>query len=72
MSPQDVTERALQLASLYQKGKETFGQAEEFRNWMHYPNPVFGGQKPVDPPDSLYGLWAIEEELIRIDYGVLA
>lgn len=70
--PQDVTERALQLAALYQKGEEIFGQAEKFRNWMHYPNPVFGGKKPVDLLDSLYGFRAIEDELIRIDYGVLA
>ena len=70
--PQDMTERALQLASLYQKGEETFGQAEKFRNWMLYPNPVFGGKRPIDLLDSLYGFRAIEDELIRIDYGVLA
>ena len=70
--PQDMTERALQLASLYQKGEEIFGQAEKFRNWMQYPNPVFGGKKPIDLLDSLYGFRAIDDELIRIDYGVLA
>ncbi|MEZ0484462.1 type II RES/Xre toxin-antitoxin system antitoxin [Fibrella aquatica] len=70
--PQDVTERALQLTSLYQKGEEVFGQAEKFRNWMQYPNPVFDGKKPIDLLDSLYGFRAIEDELVRIDYGVLA
>ncbi len=70
--PQDMTERALQLATLYQQGEETFGQAEKFRGWMAYPNPVFGGKKPIELLDSIYGFRAIEEELIRIDYGVLA
>lgn len=68
---QDVTERALQLATLYQQGEEVFGQAEKFRGWMSYPNPIFDGKKPIDLLDSLYGFRAIEEELIRIDYGVL-
>ena len=70
--PQDMTERALQLASLYHKGEEVFGQAEKFANWMQYPSPVFEGKKPVDLLDSLYGFRAIEDELVRIDYGVLA
>lgn len=70
--PQDMTERALQLASLYQMGEEIFGQAEKFRSWMQYPNPIFGGKKPIDLLDSLYGFRAIEDELVRIDYGILA
>lgn len=70
--PQDMTERALHLASLYQQGEEIFGRAEKFRGWMSYPNPALGDRKPIDLLDSLYGFRAIEEELIRIDYGVLA
>lgn len=69
---QDMTERALQLNALYQQGTELFGNADKFKGWMHHPNPLFGGKKPVDLLDSLYGFRAIEDELIRIDYGVLA
>lgn len=70
--PQDMTERALQLASLYERGIETFGNVDKFKGWMQHPNPVFGGIKPVDLLDSLYGFRAIEDELIRIEHGVLA
>jgi putative toxin-antitoxin system antitoxin component (TIGR02293 family) len=70
--PQDMTERALQLATLYQQGEEIFGQADKFKGWMAYPNPVFGGKRPIELLDSIYGFRVIEEELIRIDYGVLA
>lgn len=71
MSP-DVTERALQLAALYQHGRDVFGSVEKFQGWMHYPSLFFRSKKPIELLDTSFGFKAVEDELIRIDYGVLA
>ena len=70
--PQDVTEKALQLASLYKQGEDVFGEVWKFQGWMNHPSPIFGGRKPIDLLDSQFGFQAIQDELIRIDWGVLA
>lgn len=70
--PQDATECALQLAVLYKHGEEVFGNPEKFKRWMNYPNLFFRGKRPIELLDTRFGFQAIEEELIRIDYGVLA
>lgn len=70
--PQDVTENALQLATLYKQGEEVFGNSGKFIGWMQHPSPVFAGKKPIDLLDTRFGFQAVQDELIRIDYGVLA
>ncbi|QDK79378.1 DUF2384 domain-containing protein [Spirosoma sp. KCTC 42546] len=70
--PQGVTEKALQLASLYKQGEDIFGEAWKFRGWMNHPSPIFGGKKPIELLDSQFGFQAVQDELVRIDWGVLA
>ncbi|SFC91002.1 type II RES/Xre toxin-antitoxin system antitoxin [Spirosoma endophyticum] len=70
--PQDVTEKALQLANLYKQGEDIFGNPEKFKGWMNHPSPIFGGKKPIDLLDTQFGFQAIQDELVRIDWGVLA
>ncbi|MBD2754172.1 type II RES/Xre toxin-antitoxin system antitoxin [Spirosoma validum] len=70
--PQDVTEKALQLANLYKRGEEIFGNSEKFKGWMNHPSPIFSGKKPIELLDTQFGFQAILDELIRIDWGVLA
>lgn len=68
--PQEVTENALQLANLYKQGEEVFGNPEKFKGWMNHPSPVFSGKKPIDLLDTQFGFQAIQDELVRIDWGV--
>lgn len=68
--PQDVTENALQLANLYKQGEDVFGNPEKFKGWMNHPSPIFGGKKPIDLLDTQFGFQAIQDELVRIDWGV--
>ncbi len=68
--PQDVTENALQLANLYKQGNDIFGNPEKFRGWMNHPSPIFGGKKPIHLLDNQFGFQAIQDELVRIDWGV--
>lgn len=70
--PQDVTEKALQLANLYKQGESVFGEAWKFQGWMNHPNPIFGGKKPIELLDTQFGFQAIQDELTRIEWGVLA
>jgi len=68
----EYTEKALQVAMLYQRGEEVFGDLEKFKGWINYPNPVFNGQRPVDLLDTVFGFQLLQDELIRIEHGVLA
>ncbi|GAB4037204.1 type II RES/Xre toxin-antitoxin system antitoxin [Spirosoma gilvum] len=70
--PQDVTEKALQLANLYKYGEEIFGATWKFNGWMNHPSPFFGGKKPIELLDTQFGFQAVRDELTRIDWGVLA
>ncbi|MCY7358007.1 MAG: DUF2384 domain-containing protein [Rudanella sp.] len=72
LMPQEVTEKALQLATLYKQGEEVFGSPEKFSGWMNHPSLFFRGKRPIELLDTTFGFQAIHEELIRIDYGVLA
>ncbi|UFH52892.1 MbcA/ParS/Xre antitoxin family protein [Spirosoma sp. KNUC1025] len=39
---------------------------------MNHPSPILNGKKPVDLLDTQFGFQAVLDELIRIDWGVLA
>ena len=69
--PQDVSERALQLARLYEQGEDTFGIAWKFQGWINQPSLLFGGERPIDLLNTQFGFEAVRDELIRIDWGVL-
>ena len=45
--PQEVTDDALHLATLYTHGEGVFGNPEKFKGWMNHPSPFFGGKKPI-------------------------
>ena len=70
--PQDITERALKLAELYAQGEGVSGGIERFRGWMTHQSIALGGKRPLDVLDTLYGFQVIADEIIRIQYGVLA
>ena len=70
--PQDVTEKALQLANLYKQGNDVFGESWRFSGWMNHPSLIFGGKKPIDVLDTTFGFQLVSDEIIRIEHGVLA
>ena len=72
LMPQEVTEKALLLATLFKQGEEVFGSKEKFSGWMNHQSLFFRGKRPIELLDTTFGFQAVEEELIRIDYGVLA
>ncbi len=70
--PQEVTEKALQVANLYAQGESVFGEAWRFQGWMNHPSPALGGKKPVELLDTSFGFQLVSDEIIRIEHGVLA
>jgi putative toxin-antitoxin system antitoxin component (TIGR02293 family) len=68
----DASERALHLASLYNKGADVFGSKDAFNAWLKQPNPIFWDKRPIDFLDTIFGFQLIEDELIKMEYGIFA
>lgn len=66
------SEKILEIALLYKKGTEVFGDGEKFNNWLTMQNVALGNVKPKDLFDSSFGINLLKDELGRIEYGVLA
>lgn len=70
--PKEASEKVLQVAALYMQGEQVFGDLKKFQGWMSYPNPVLKNKKPLELLDTAFGFQLIQDELIRIEHGILA
>ena len=68
----DASERALHLANLYTKGTEVFGSKDAFNGWLKQPSPIFWNKKPIEFLDTIFGFQLIEEELLKMQFGIFA
>lgn len=68
---QNLSEHIIQLFELFDKGMDTFGSLEEFKNWLPHYN-IGINAKPIDLLDSITGINMVMNELLRIDHGVVA
>jgi len=66
------SEKIIEIALLYNKGTEVFGDATKFDSWLLTENIVLGNIKPKMLLDSSFGINLLKDELTRIEYGVLA
>jgi len=66
------SEKILQISLLYQRGVEVFGEKENFDLWLDFPNIALGNIKPKELLDNAFGIALLEEELTRIEHGILA
>ncbi len=66
------SERILEIAILYKKGLEVFGNSNKLDSWLETNNLALGNIKPKQLFDSSFGINLIKDELTRIEYGVLA
>jgi len=69
LSPQ-VSDRVLQIATLYQQGIELFGNSGEFKDWMGSSIIALGHKRPIDFMDNGIGIAIIHDLLGRIEHGV--
>lgn len=66
------SEKILQITLLYKKGIDVFGNKEKFDTWLIANNIALGSVKPKDLLDTAFGINLLNDELIRIEHGVLA
>ncbi len=68
----DPSERAIEIALLYERGKEVFGSLESFKKYMDVPVLALGNNKPKYYLDTSVGINFLMEELGRIQQGIFA
>lgn len=66
------SERILEIARLQKRGEEVFGDKENFNTWMDSDIIALGGNKPKDFLDNSFGITLLNQELTRIEHGILA
>lgn len=65
-----VSERALLIAEVLEKGMEVFSSRETLQTWLHTPLPAFGQQSPLSLLDTGFGARMVMDILGRIEHGV--
>ena len=65
-----VSDRVLQIASLYQFGSNVLGDNQQFQAWLQAPLIALGGKKPIDFINNGTGISMINDLLGRIEQGV--
>ena len=68
----DSSERAIEIALLYERGKEVFGSLESFKKYMDVPVLALGNERPKAYLDTSVGINLLMEELGRIQQGIFA
>ncbi|MFC5044787.1 antitoxin Xre-like helix-turn-helix domain-containing protein [Aquimarina hainanensis] len=68
----EASAKVLQLAKLYAKGEQIFGDLNKFKSWMEHPNVALAMKKPKELLDTTFGFQLLNEELIRIEHGIFA
>lgn len=66
------SERILEIAQLQRRGIDIFSNVENFTQWMNSKNIALGGIKPKELLDNSFGISMLNDELTRIEHGILA
>ena len=64
-----VSERALYIARLYQRGENIFGDRDKFSMWMNTENPSMGSVKPKSYLDTYSGIQLLMNKINGIAHG---
>jgi putative toxin-antitoxin system antitoxin component (TIGR02293 family) len=68
----EQSERVIELAKLYSRGEEIFGNLEAFKSWMNREVIALGNKTPKSFLDTSLGIEMLFDELGRIEHGVFA
>lgn len=68
----EQSERLIELAKLYSRGKEVFGNMESFKHWIGSKVMALGNKKPIEFLDTSLGIALLMNELGRIEHGIFA
>jgi putative toxin-antitoxin system antitoxin component (TIGR02293 family) len=67
----EESERLLRLATVWTRACDVFGNEPKARAWLQATNRTLRGERPISLLDTDIGTQAVEDELVRIEYGVL-
>jgi putative toxin-antitoxin system antitoxin component (TIGR02293 family) len=65
------SEKIVEIALLFNKGTEVFGETNKFNSWLETENLALGKIKPKMLLDNTFGIGLLKDELTRIEYGIL-
>lgn len=68
----ELSDHLIQLARVYARAVEVFGDKDKAVKWLKYPSTALGGITPLSCLDNFSGIELILDELGRIEYGVYA
>lgn len=68
----EQSERIIEIARLYSRGEEVFGNLEDFKIWMDSAVPSLGGISPKEFLDTSMGIEILMETLGRTEQGVFS
>lgn len=66
------SEKILEVTLIYKRGVEVFGDTGRFNSWLNSNNIALGNIKPKELLDNTFGINLLQDELGRIEHGVLA
>jgi len=66
------SEKVLEIRLLFNRGTAVFEDKDNFATWLNASNVALGHVKPKDLLDSSFGINLLQDELTRIEQGVLA
>ncbi len=67
-----LSDHILQIAKVYTRSLEVFENEESATCWLKQNNIAFGNMAPIYLLDTSSGIEMVLDELIRIEYGVIA
>lgn len=70
--PAKQSERILEIKRLLNYGESVFEDRENFMDWMAMRNIPMGGVIPKDVLDTTIGINMVQDQLGRIEHGILA
>jgi len=68
----EQSERVIELARLYSRGEQVFGNLESFKEWMNSTVMALGNKKPKEFLDTSLGINILMDELGKIEHGIFA
>jgi putative toxin-antitoxin system antitoxin component (TIGR02293 family) len=66
------SDRVLRLKRISEMADRVFGNPEKSRRWLRSEIIALNGVRPIELLETESGAHEVEQELIRIDYGMLA
>lgn len=66
------SDRVLRLERIAEQAERVFGSHEKAHRWLRSEIIALDGARPIDLLETETGAYIVDQELIKIDYGMLA